>query len=328
MGAVKWRSHTLPHPPSSPRRRPRARTSSSFSSASYGEERSAVHGGAALAGFFSLGLEFLIMMQITLTGRLTVLLHHPPHALVVVAALLVFAAIGGWLAGRCDPEEHSTVARLASGSVAARGLSSPPDGRAARRCTEVKLAAALALVAPIATPMRMPIPHALARLQQPDPALVTREWGTSGCASVGGAMFATLLAIDHGQTSVIGRAPTSMLPRRSLSPEGRRIETTGLYPAADDRWLTEARGESGTDRHLPERRKSTIRSIRSHSHMMPVLPRWALGGVARAAARRQRARWLPGHRHAGRGTGPPRPGGRGALIAKCDGNGATGGNPR
>ena len=70
----------------------------------------------------------------------------------------------------------------------------------------VKVAAAVALVAPLATLMGMPFPRALARLRRLDPALVPWAWGTNGCASVIGAVLATLLAIHLGQTFVIGCA--------------------------------------------------------------------------------------------------------------------------
>ena len=67
----------------------------------------------------------------------------------------------------------------------------------------MKIAAAVALVAPLATLMGMPFPRALARLRRLDPGLVPWAWGVNGCASVIGAVLATGLAIHLGQTFVI-----------------------------------------------------------------------------------------------------------------------------
>ena len=164
--------------------------------------------GAALAGFFALGLAFL-MMEIAFISRFTVILSHPLHALVVVlAAFLVFAGVGSWLAGRRESgEERGSLGRPAAGIVALAvvhvvalpHLTSALLGAA----PHVKIAAAVALVAPLATLMGMPFPRALARLRRLDPDLVPWAWGVNGCASVVGAVLATGLAIHLGQTFVI-----------------------------------------------------------------------------------------------------------------------------
>ena len=168
--------------------------------------------GAALAGFFALGLAFL-MMEIAFISRFTVILSHPLHALVVVlAAFLVFAGIGSWLSGRHGPGEgeHGSVIFAAAGIVALAAmyvaalpyLTSTLLGAA----PHVKIAAAAALVAPLATLMGMPFPRALARLRRLDPDLVPWAWGVNGCASVIGAVLATGLAIHLGQSFAIGSA--------------------------------------------------------------------------------------------------------------------------
>ena len=167
--------------------------------------------GAALAGFFALGLAFL-MMEIAFISRFTVILSHPLHALVVVlAAFLVFAGIGSWLAGRRDPSggrgaiafPAACIVAIAAVCVAALPqLTSALLGAA----PDMKIAAAVALVAPIATFMGMPFPRALARLRRLDPGLVPWAWGVNGCASVVGAVLATGLAVHLGQTFVIGCA--------------------------------------------------------------------------------------------------------------------------
>ena len=66
-----------------------------------------------------------------------------------------------------------------------------------------KVAAAFALIAPLATLMGMPFPRALSRLNALDPSLLPWAWGINGCASVIGAVLATLVAIHHGHTVVM-----------------------------------------------------------------------------------------------------------------------------
>ena len=167
--------------------------------------------GAALAGFFALGLAFL-MMEIAFISRFTVILSHPLHALVVVlAAFLVFAGVGSWLAGRRESgEERGSIAWPAAGIVvlAVACLAALPHLTSVLlgAAPHLKIAAAVALVAPLATFMGMPFPSALARLRRLDPGLVPWAWGVNGCASVVGAVLATGLAIHLGQTFVIGFA--------------------------------------------------------------------------------------------------------------------------
>ena len=149
-----------------------------------GREAPGARRGAALAGFFALGLAFL-MMEIAFISRFTVILSHPLHALVVVlAAFLVFAGAGSWLAGRRESggEISGSLAWPAAGIVvlaiaclaALPHLTSVLLGAA----PHVKIAAAVALVAPIATFMGMPFPRALASAAPPRPR--------SGALGVGG----------------------------------------------------------------------------------------------------------------------------------------------
>ena len=148
------------------------------------------------------------MMEIAFISRFTVVLSHPLHALVaVLAAFLVFAGVGSWLAGRRDPEGHGSVAWPAAAIVALAAtyvVALPPLTSALLGAAPgVKIVAAVGLVAPIATCMGMPFPRALARLRRLDPALLPWAWGVNGCASVIGAVLATGLAIHLGQTFVI-----------------------------------------------------------------------------------------------------------------------------
>ena len=161
--------------------------------------------GPALAGFFCIGLAFLLI-EIAFIGRFTVILSHPVQALVVVlAAFLLFAGAGSRLSARRGPDASITRPVVGIAVLATTwALASPLLTSALAGASQaVKIAAAVALIAPLATLMGMPFPRALARLSSTDPALLPWAWGINGCASVIGAVLATLLAIHLGHTVVI-----------------------------------------------------------------------------------------------------------------------------
>ena len=159
----------------------------------------------ALAGFFCIGLAFL-MIEIAFIGRFTVILSHPVHALVVVlVGFLVFAGAGSYLSARHGTGTSITVPVIGIATVATTfALASPHMVSALIGApAALKIGAALALIAPLATLMGMPFPRALARLNAVDPSLLPWAWGINGCASVIGAVLATFVAIHHGHTVVI-----------------------------------------------------------------------------------------------------------------------------
>ena len=167
------------------------------------------NGGArrwpALAGFFCIGLAFLLI-EIAFIGRFTVILSHPVHALVVVlAAFLLFAGAGSYLSARRGTGASITGPVLGIVAVATAYAVGLPDLTSALigAPPAVKIAASFVLIAPLATLMGMPFPRALARLNTVAPSLLPWAWGINGCASVIGAVLATLVAIHHGHTVVI-----------------------------------------------------------------------------------------------------------------------------
>ena len=168
-------------------------------------ERGGTHRWPALAGFFCIGLAFL-MIEIAFIGRFTVILSHPVHALVVVlAGFLVFAGVGSHLSARRGAGASITAPVIGIAAIATVYsflspwltsvlIGAPPA---------VKIVAAIALIAPLATLMGMPFPRALARLNAVASSLLPWAWGINGCASVIGAVLATLVAIHFGHTVVI-----------------------------------------------------------------------------------------------------------------------------
>ena len=168
-------------------------------------ERGGARRWAALAGFFCIGLAFLLI-EIAFIGRFTVILSHPVHALVVVlAAFLLFAGAGSYLSARSGAGASITGPVIGIAVIAATYALISPWLTAALigAPPAVKIAAAFALIAPLATLMGMPFPRALARLNAVDPSLLPWAWGINGCASVIGAVLATLLGIHFGHTAVI-----------------------------------------------------------------------------------------------------------------------------
>ena len=191
------------------------------------------HRGAALGAFSCLGLAFLLM-EIAFISRFTVILSHPLHALVVVlAAFLVFAGAGSWLAGRLETGQSVAYPVAGIAAIAAAYIVVIPHLTTwlLGASPELKILVAVILVAPIATLMGMPFPLTLARLRELDPDLVPWAWGANGCASVIGAVLATLLAIHFGQAFVIGFAALLYVAAAVAAARmhGRRM--TGAKPA-------------------------------------------------------------------------------------------------
>ena len=168
-------------------------------------ERSGARRGPALAGFFCIGLAFLLI-EIAFIGRFTVILSHPVHALVVVlAAFLIFAGAGSYLSVRGGSGASITGPVIGITAIATTYALMSPSLTAVLVGAPgvVKIGAAFALIAPLATLMGMPFPRALARLNAVDSSLLPWAWGINGCASVIGAVLATLIAIHLGHTVVI-----------------------------------------------------------------------------------------------------------------------------
>ena len=67
----------------------------------------------------------------------------------------------------------------------------------------VRIVISAALIAPLAFFMGMPFPLGLARVEASDARLIAWAWAINGCASVTGAVLATLLAIHVGFSAVV-----------------------------------------------------------------------------------------------------------------------------
>jgi hypothetical protein len=74
------------------------------------------------------------------------------------------------------------------------------------------------LIAPLAFFMGMPFPLGLTRMEATDARLIPWAWGINGCASVTGAVLATLLAIHVGFTAVVVTAMLLYLLAATSAP--------------------------------------------------------------------------------------------------------------
>lgn len=169
-------------------------------------------GGWRIAIYFmALGLAFLFV-EIAFIQKLTLFLGHPLYSIaVVLAAFLLFAGLGAGVSSKLAAVKDRAAIDLAVSGVVVTALAylfvlTPLLDRLAPLPIPVKIAAALALIAPLAFFMGMPFPLGLARVSKKFPQLVPWAWGINGCASVISAVLATALALHFGFAAVIGTA--------------------------------------------------------------------------------------------------------------------------
>jgi hypothetical protein len=164
-----------------------------------------------LAYFALIGVAFMLV-EIGAIHQLTLVLGHPVHALAVaLAGFLVLAGLGAGTAGRVA---ERLGARALPATIAAVGIVATALIAAAPRLVAwlvplpdgVREAAALAGLAPLALVMGLPFPLALARLREAAPGLVPWAFGVNGCASVAGALLASLLAVAIGVRATMAAA--------------------------------------------------------------------------------------------------------------------------
>ncbi len=178
--------------------------------------------------FAAVGLAFMLM-EIAFIQKLTLFLSYPLYAVAVaLAGFLLFAGLGSRFAARYtrepgrrpDPLWRAVLLLCAGAALALLALPLLTD-HGIGLPDPARIALALALIAPIAFPMGMPFPLGLARVSQHWGHWVPWAWAINGCASVVGAVAASLLAVHAGFTVVVLAALTlyllaaASLPRRS-----------------------------------------------------------------------------------------------------------------
>ena len=153
-----------------------------------------------------------MFIEIAFIQKFVLFLSHPLYAVAVVLfAFLLFAGIGSaasrrWHDGSAPVLRHAELAVAAAIALsAALCLSLLPwlFRNAVALPDSLRIVISAALIAPLAFFMGMPFPMGLARVEAGDARLVPWAWATNGCASVTGAVLATLLAIHVGFTAVV-----------------------------------------------------------------------------------------------------------------------------
>lgn len=164
--------------------------------------------------FFLLGLAFMFI-EIAFIQKFILFLSHPIYAVaVVLTGFLLFAGAGSAFAPRLERRLARHRRRAIDVAVAAIVLVSLawllvlplvfeafiglPDS--------ARIPIALALLAPLAFFLGMPLPLGLAQCASVQPGFIPWAWGLNGFASVLSAALATLLAIELGFTAVIAMA--------------------------------------------------------------------------------------------------------------------------
>jgi hypothetical protein len=167
--------------------------------------------GRVLVYFLAIGFGFMFI-EIAFIQKFVLFLSHPVYAVAVVLfAFLLFAGIGSRVFGRLSKSATPSLRHPLAAVVLAIAVSAalcllllPWLFRHAMGLPDIaRIIISAALIAPLAFFMGMPFPLGLARLEANDARLIAWAWGINGCASVTGAVLATLLAIHIGFTAVV-----------------------------------------------------------------------------------------------------------------------------
>lgn len=193
-------------------------------------------GGAPRAGgyFLLLGLGFLFV-EIAFIQRLTLYLGNPLYAVTVaLTGFLVFAGIGSLLSARAT--NRFGAVRTVQAAIALLAILAGLQWAAGPAVGSVlfalplwaAMALAALLVAPLGLAMGVPFPVGIARLSRHAPHLIPWAWAINGCASVVGAVLATLIAIHFGFHTLMLAAlllyglAAGCVPGRRGEPSGAR----------------------------------------------------------------------------------------------------------
>jgi hypothetical protein len=162
---------------------------------------------ATFAYYTALGAGYMLL-EMAMIQQFTLLMAEPVFAVaVVLAAFLIFSGIGSAWAGRRTAPAGMPV-QSAIGMIVVMGALYAAFGRhllmaAVGEPFAVRLGVCLLAAALLATPMGIPFPRGLVRLDRIAPGLVPWAWGANGLASVVAAVLAVVVAISIGFTAVV-----------------------------------------------------------------------------------------------------------------------------
>jgi hypothetical protein len=161
--------------------------------------------------FACLGAGFIIV-EVAMIQKFILFLGHPVYSLAVILfSLLTFSALGSYLSGRFDQERlNSTVTKLLVALVAVVFIyivALPPVFYGlVHLAREARIVIAVALMAPLAMLMGMPMPIGIRLLAHNAPEIIPWAWGVNGATSVMGSVGALVIAILTGfnQALIVG----------------------------------------------------------------------------------------------------------------------------
>lgn len=171
----------------------------------------AISRSAIVLFFVAVGLAYLFI-EIAFIQRFTLLLDHPLYALAtVLGSFLVFSGLGSLFVQRQLETARANPGPLLRIAVPSIMLFTAISVFVLPLLTDtllglanwVKLLLGIAMIAPLAFFMGMPLTLGLTQLQNNAPAYIAWAWGINGCASVLSAILAVLLAVHFGFSIVL-----------------------------------------------------------------------------------------------------------------------------
>jgi hypothetical protein len=155
--------------------------------------------------FGAVGMAFMFI-EIAFIQKFILFLHHPLYAVsVVLTGFLVFAGLGSLASARW--RSHFPPLRVGVAIALLCVIYTLVLPGLFNTLVELpgvfKVAASVVLIAPLAFLMGMPFPLGLGFVSRQLPGWIPWAWGINGCASVVGAMLATLMAIHFGFVYVV-----------------------------------------------------------------------------------------------------------------------------
>ena len=165
---------------------------------------------SVLCYFAGLGVGFL-MLEIYLIEKASHYLHDRTFAFgFVLAAMLVFAGAGSWFAQRQRARPQRAVALAVLGVLAWIGLAvAGLDALLAATAgwpLVLRFLVLLAVIAPLAVALGMPMALGLGRFAGPSVAVLPWAWAINGAGSVIATPLANLVMVEFGYTVLLGLA--------------------------------------------------------------------------------------------------------------------------
>jgi hypothetical protein len=164
-----------------------------------------------LSYFAFLGAGFIII-EVAMIQKFILFLGHPVYSLTVVLfSLLTFSGLGSFISGRFDearlPHTLVRIVGLLVGVILLYiVLLSPIFYGLVQLPRPARIIIAVALMAPLAILMGMPMPTGIRILRRQAPEIIPWAWGINGAASVTGSVGALVIALVTGfnQALIVG----------------------------------------------------------------------------------------------------------------------------